>query len=111
GGRVFGAIVVAGGPGSAPFRPAQVALVEAFAGQAAIALEFARARDELRRLTVVAERERIARDLHDGAIQALFGLSLDLQGLASEVGAALAPSMYAAVSRIEEAIDVLRGHI
>jgi signal transduction histidine kinase len=109
--RVFGAIVVADAPGSAPFRSAHVALVEAFAGQAAIALEFARARDELRRLAVAAERERIARDLHDGAIQALFGLGLDLQGLVSEVGAALAPRLDATVARVDEAIHRLRGHV
>src|SRR5262245_40000481 len=87
-GRVFGAIVVADRPGAAPFRAAHAALVEAFAGQAATALEFARVRGDLRRLAVVAERERIARDLHDGAIQTLYGLGLDLQALAADAGAA-----------------------
>ena len=53
-----------------------------------MALEFTRVRDALRRLVVVAEWERIARELHDRAIQTLYGLGLDLQGLAGDGGAA-----------------------
>jgi len=112
GGRVFGAMAVAHAPGHPPFRAADVALVEAFAHQAAIALEFARVREELRRLAVVDERERIARELHDGAIQGLFGLGLDLQGLAArrEV-AAIAQRLEAAVVRIDGVIQDLRRYI
>jgi signal transduction histidine kinase len=111
-GRVFGAMAVAHAPGHPPFRAADVALVEAFAHQAAIALEFARVRDELRRLAVLDERERIARELHDGAIQGLFGLGLDLQGLAArpEV-AAFAPRLEAAVIQIDDVIQDLRRYI
>lgn len=68
GGRVFGTMSVAHARGDPPFRPADVALVEAFAHQAAIALEFARVREELRRLLgpgILADRqlERALRDL------------------------------------------------
>jgi signal transduction histidine kinase len=112
GGRVFGAMAVAHAPGHPPFRGADVALVEAFAHQAAIALEFARVREELRRLAVIDERERIARELHDGAIQGLFGLGLDLQGLAGRREVApLAPRLEAAVVRIDDVIQDLRRYI
>jgi signal transduction histidine kinase len=108
-GRIFGAVPVAHAPGSPDFRPAEVALVEAFAGQAAIALEFARVREELRRLALVDERERIARELHDGAIQVLFGLGLQLHVLATQPGLAhVGQRLDAAVGRIDGVILDLR---
>jgi signal transduction histidine kinase len=56
-------------------------LIEAFAAQAALVLEFTRARGDTERLAVLEDRDRIARDLHDLVIQRLFGLGLGLQGL------------------------------
>ncbi|MDT5147389.1 MAG: hypothetical protein QOC58_2034, partial [Mycobacterium sp.] len=51
-----------------------------FATHAAIALVLASARDDSRQLTILAERERIAHDLHDHVIQRLFAAGMDLQG-------------------------------
>ena len=48
-------------------------LVEIFAEQTAVALEHARLQ-ELQRLVRLEDRERIAKELHDGAIQALFAV-------------------------------------
>ncbi len=36
--------------------------------------------EHARHLTVLADRERIARDLNDGVIQRIFAVGLDLQG-------------------------------
>jgi signal transduction histidine kinase len=110
--QVFGAMSVAYAPGSPPFRATDVALVEAFAGQAAIALEFTRLRDELHGLAVVDERERIARELHDGAIQVLFGLGLELQALSTWPEVASTNSRVdAVVGRIDGVISDLRHYI
>jgi nitrate/nitrite-specific signal transduction histidine kinase len=49
-------------------------LVETFAEQTAVALEHARLQRELQRLVRLEDRERIAKELHDGAIQALFAV-------------------------------------
>ena len=56
-----------------------VAVVETFAGQAALALERARAQVEREMLAVLGDRERIARDLHDVVIQRLFAAGMQLQ--------------------------------
>ena len=49
----------------------QVETLASLANQATIALEHARLEDRLRELAVVEERERIARELHDGIAQVL----------------------------------------
>jgi signal transduction histidine kinase len=48
--------------------------------QAAIAIENARLYEQTERLAILEERERFARDLHDGIIQSIYavGLALDL---------------------------------
>jgi len=80
GGVSLGALVVAYREGSAVFaEDPDVALVETFAGHAALALERARAQDEREMLAVLGDRERIARDLHDVVIQRLFAAGMQLQ--------------------------------
>lgn len=63
-----------------PFDSGDLDLVGQFATHAAIALMLASARENARQLTILAERERIAHDLHDHVIQRLFAAGMDLQG-------------------------------
>jgi signal transduction histidine kinase len=51
-----------------------------FSDQAALALKLAEGQRRLRELDVLADRERIARDLHDHVIQRLFAIGLSVQG-------------------------------
>ncbi|XVV02429.1 sensor histidine kinase [Actinosynnema sp. CA-248983] len=81
GDRVLGVLMVARARGHRAFDASDVALVESFARQAALILEFTRATGAGRRLAVLEDRDRIARDLHDLVVQRLFGLGLGLQGL------------------------------
>jgi two-component system nitrate/nitrite sensor histidine kinase NarX len=53
------------------FSAAEVATVSALATQIGLALEAARLQDELQALAVQGERERIAREMHDGLAQVL----------------------------------------
>jgi signal transduction histidine kinase len=82
-----------------------VALLSTFAGQAALALEQARARDERELLLVLEDRERIARDLHDVVIQRLFATGMQLQ---SAVPLAVRPEV---AKRINAAVDDLDATI
>jgi signal transduction histidine kinase len=56
-------------------------LVEMFALHAAIAIENARLHEEVERLAIVDERQRIGRDLHDSIIQSLYAVGLSLEDL------------------------------
>lgn len=61
------------------FTAAETELLEGLATQAAIAIERARLTEELHSLATVQERERLAREMHDGLAQALGLLHLKLQ--------------------------------
>lgn len=56
--------------------------LSAFATQVGLALEAARLRDELKELAVQQERERIARDMHDGLAQVLGYVNTKSQAVA-----------------------------
>jgi two-component system, NarL family, sensor histidine kinase DevS len=55
-------------------------MVSSFADQAALALQRAESMLARRELDVLADRDRIARDLHDHVIQRLFAIGLSMQG-------------------------------
>jgi signal transduction histidine kinase len=83
--EVAGVIAVARGADQPPFDSSYLDLVSDFATHATIALMLAWGREHARQLTIVAERERIAHDLHDHVIQRLFAAGMDLQGTVARV--------------------------
>jgi nitrate/nitrite-specific signal transduction histidine kinase len=87
--------------GAAEFSPDDQALVETFALHAGIAMENARLHEQLQRLAVVDERERISKDLHDGIIQNLYAVGLSLE----EVPELMADDHADAGARVVRAID------
>jgi signal transduction histidine kinase len=93
--------------GADEFSAADQALVEVFALHAGIAIENARLHDQVRRLAVVDERERISRDLHDSVIQAIYAQTLALD----DVPEIAASDPAEASRRVDEAIDALHAVI
>jgi signal transduction histidine kinase len=85
GDQTLGVLMVAKFGDRAPFTDGEVRLVRTFAGHAALAMEFARAEEDRRRLAVLEDRDRIARDLHDLVIQRLFATALGLDGLRAAI--------------------------
>jgi signal transduction histidine kinase len=69
-GETIGLLIV-GSRLARAFKVDEVETLSSLANQAAIAIENARLQARLRELAVVAERERIAREMHDGLAQVL----------------------------------------
>jgi signal transduction histidine kinase len=83
-GAVAGAFYLTDKDGADRFSDDDQALIETFAAHAALALENARLHERSRELSIVEERNRLARELHDAVTQKLFGVVL-----AAESGSAL----------------------
>jgi signal transduction histidine kinase len=81
-GRTIGVLAVLGPRPQARFPADTVTTLEAFAGQAAVALLLGQAQHDREQLAVHADRERIARDLHDLVIQRLYATGLGLAAVA-----------------------------
>jgi signal transduction histidine kinase len=82
-------------------------LVETFARHAGIAMNNARLHDQLRDLAIVAERERISQDLHDGIIQSLYAVSLTLEDIPDRI----VEDPEDARVRVDHAIESIHGTI
>ncbi|MGW0018753.1 GAF domain-containing protein [Rhodococcus sp. NPDC003382] len=76
---VTGVLIVTRAPGTDPWDSEDVAHLESMANLAAVALEFAEQQRKKRLLDVLADRDRIAQDLHDNVIQRLFATGMSLQ--------------------------------
>ncbi|MCC3766174.1 GAF domain-containing protein [Streptomyces sp. UNOC14_S4] len=83
-----------------------------FAGQAALALELAERRADAEQLALLEDRDRIARDLHDLAIQRLFATGMTLQSADRFIAHAEASErVRRAVDDLDETIKIIRSAI
>jgi signal transduction histidine kinase len=89
--------------GATEFSADDERLVEMFALHAGIAIETARLHQEVQQLAIVGERDRIAKDLHDGIIQAIYAVVLSLD----DVPDLMRTDVDEATARIDRAIDYL----
>jgi signal transduction histidine kinase len=105
--EVVGRLYLTNKIGGVEFSEDDQALVEMFALHAGIAIENARLHDQVQRLAIVDERERISRDLHDSAIQAIYAQTLSLD----DVPELIAENPDEAARRVDAAIDALHAVI
>ena len=111
-GRAFGTLSAAYRLGRPAFATQEIELIKTFADQAAAALEYARVQQEIERLVVLEDRERIAKELHDGVIQALFAVGMGLEATAMMTGEGeLTTRIEGAVNEIDRVIRDLRNYI
>lgn len=110
--NVIGVIAVARHQDEPAFDPSYLDLVRDFARHAAIALTLASSRAREREVLVLADRERIAHDLHDHVIQRLFAAGLDVQGT---IARSKAPEVNDRLSRtvdeLQSTIETIRSTI
>ncbi len=67
--------------GQSPFDARDIQLLSAVGNWAGLAIENARLHQNVRRLAVLEERERIGMDLHDGIIQSIYGVGLSMENI------------------------------
>ena len=110
-GDVIGAFYVTDKTTGPAFSEADEEMVGLLAAHAAVLMEHARFFSESRELSVLDERNRLARDLHDAMTQTLFSLRLTLETAASSLPAdptAAAAHVQQASALVESTFGELR---
>lgn len=118
-GTVFGNIYLTEKQDAPEFSEQDQGALVVLASQAGIAIENARLYEEaqraqrkLARLELFEERERIAKELHDGVIQSLFAVGMGLQGIAAATDDPdVARRLEGTVEEVDRAIRDLRNYI
>jgi PAS domain S-box-containing protein len=107
----LGTLVLGRVRGESNYQPIDVAFAEVFAGAAATAIVMGSTRTELESLKIVAEDERIARDLHDTVIQELFALGMSLQATGASVNGPVGERIATTVDGLDDVIKQIRNTI
>jgi len=89
-------------------------IIQMLAGYAAAAIQNARLHENTHRLAVLEERDRIGMDLHDGIIQAIYGVGLSLESALhsfEEDPSDTKIRIQHSIESLNQAIRDLRGYI
>jgi len=94
------------------FSEEDLVVVQALSRIAGAAIQTARLQGRLRRMAVIEDRQRIARDLHDSVIQDLFAVGLNLQGLSTKLDdETVEAELNVSIDTLDEAVGALRRYI
>ncbi len=113
-GELIGALYLADKQDGLEFTETDQHLIELLALHAAIAIENAKLYEKTQRLAILEERERFARDLHDGIIQSIYavGLSLDnIKAALSPVDEPILEQIDTSLKSLANVINDLRNYI
>ncbi|MEV5872835.1 GAF domain-containing protein [Streptomyces sp. NPDC052101] len=111
-GSTRGVLLLARETGRAMFSETETEMLQGFAAQAAIAMELAERRQDAEQIAVLQDRDRIARDLHDLAIQRLFATGMTLQSAGRFIEHPEASErVLRAVDDLDETIKIIRSTI
>ncbi|WP_225094550.1 GAF domain-containing protein, partial [Streptomyces sp. CoH27] len=109
---VRGVVLLARETGGPVYSAKETETLRGFAAQAAIAMELAERRHDAQRIAVLQDRDRIARDLHDLAIQRLFATGMTLQSAGRFIDHPEASErVLRAVDDLDETIKIIRSAI
>ncbi|MEU3844373.1 GAF domain-containing sensor histidine kinase [Streptomyces sp. NPDC028635] len=109
---VRGVVLLVREAGQTVFSSKEIGPLQGFAAQAAVAMELAERRRDAEEIAVLKDRDRIARDLHDLAIQRLFATGMTLQSAGRFIEHPEAGErVVRAVDDLDETIKIIRSTI
>ncbi|WP_306955878.1 GAF domain-containing protein [Streptomyces sp. B4I13] len=109
---VRGVVLLVREAGRTVFTEQEIEPLLGFAGQAAVAMELAERRSDAEQMALLEDRDRIARDLHDLAIQRLFATGMTLQSAGRFIEHPQASErVVRAVEDLDETIKIIRSTI
>ncbi|MFE2511238.1 GAF domain-containing protein [Streptomyces naganishii] len=112
GDQIRGVVLLARETDTRDFTDQEVDTLRGFAAQAALAMELAERRQDAEQIALLEDRDRIARDLHDLAIQRLFATGMTLQSAGRLIEHAGAKErVLRAVDDLDETIKIIRSTI
>ncbi|MFC9291198.1 GAF domain-containing protein [Streptomyces sp. NPDC057052] len=107
-----GVVLLVRGTGGNEFTEKEMAPLRVFAAQAAVAMELAERRQDAEQIVLLEDRDRIARDLHDLAIQRLFATGMTLQSAGRFIEhSGASERVLRAVDDLDETIKIIRSTI
>ncbi len=112
--KIVGRLYLSEKQGAEEFSSEDEEMVRLFAAQAAASIENTRLLEQSQDLAILEERERIGMDLHDGVIQSLYGVGLNLEDCADVVAddpAFVRMRLDKAVNDLNQVIKDIRSYI
>jgi two-component system, NarL family, sensor histidine kinase DevS len=106
-----GALMILRRASEGSYSRSDLRLLMPFAAEARLAIAFGAARRELERGLLAKDRGRIARELHDGVIQSLYGIGMVLEGIQGEGQSRYKNQLSGITGSINSIIDDLRSYI
>lgn len=106
-----GALSINRSRGRPPYSDRDLEMGVSLAGHVGVALERRESRAAYRKVALMEDRTRIARDLHDHVIQRLFAAGLGLQATATSVDPDAAERISSSIAEIDGAIAQIRQSI
>ncbi len=110
--RLRGVVLLVRAASAPGFTQEETGSLQVFAAQAAVAMELAERRRDAEQIALLEDRDRIARDLHDLAIQRLFATAMTLQSAGRFIQHdRVAERVQRAVGDLDETIKIIRSTI
>ncbi|MDQ7025820.1 MAG: GAF domain-containing sensor histidine kinase [Anaerolineae bacterium] len=109
--HLFGMLYLSDKVNGEPFNDDDQMLVETMAGFAALTIAGAQLREQQSRVNLLEERERIGMELHDGVIQSLYGIGIQVDIMRKQGASVPTGKLNLVVDSLNDVIEDIRRFI